>query len=169
VVAIEHIVGESLLCWLRGLQQPGGRAEGPRCVLVTDRLCPLDLMAAVSGGVMAVLPRHETGSKVLIDVVRSVGNGAGRLSTALQGELLDQIERMRCEVLEPNGLTVLGLEARERQILSGLADGLGTDEIGVLLECSERTVKTTLYQLMARYNLNTRAHAVAYAMRAGVV
>jgi DNA-binding NarL/FixJ family response regulator len=169
VVAIEHVAGDSLLCWLRGLQQPGARAEGPRCVLVTDKLRPPDLMAAVGTGVMAVLPRLETTSKVLVDVVRSVGNGAGRLSTALQGELLDQIERMRCEVLEPNGLTVLGLETRERHVLKGLSDGLGTDEIAVLLGCSERTVKTTLYELMARYNLHTRAHAVAYAVRAGVV
>ena len=50
-----------------------------------------------------------------------------------------------------------------------VAEGFGTEEIAAKLCYSERTVKNVLYGLMTRCGLNNRAHAVAYALRAGAI
>jgi DNA-binding NarL/FixJ family response regulator len=165
VVIVEEFAGDDVFAHLREL-----RTESrPHCVLVTDHFRAADLMTAIECGVVAVLPRQETGDAELVSVVLSVSRGAAHLSPTLQGVLLAQLERMRRDVLEPNGLTLSGLASRERDVLRLVADGLGTDEIACELAYSERTVKNVLYGLMSRFELNTRAHAVAFALRAGVI
>ncbi|HEV7979116.1 response regulator transcription factor [Amycolatopsis sp.] len=165
VVVVEEFAGDDVFAHLRDL-----RTEArPHCVLVTDHFRAADLMTAIECGVVAVLPRRETGDAELVSVVLSVSRGAAYLSPSLQGMLLAQLERMRRDVLEPNGLTLSGLASRERDVLRLVADGFGTDEIASELAYSERTVKNVLYGLMSRFELNTRAHAVAFALRAGVI
>jgi DNA-binding NarL/FixJ family response regulator len=163
IVVVEDVVGDGVLSWLREA------TCDLRYVLVTDQFRPSNLLAAVDRGVMAVLPRRRLHPGQLVAAVISVGNGGAHFSSALQGELLGRLDTMRREVLEPNGFTMSGLSARERSLLRGLAEGLRTDEIATEIGCTERTVKTLLYQLMARHKLNTRSHAVAYALRAGIV
>jgi DNA-binding NarL/FixJ family response regulator len=165
VVIVEEFAGEEVFAFLRET-----RTESPPYyVLVTDHFRASDLMAAVECGVVAVLSRRETGDAELVSVVLSVSRGAAYFSPSLQGTLLSQLERMRRDVLEPNGLTLSGLASRERDVLRLVADGLGTEEIATELAYSERTVKNVLHGLMARFGLNTRAHAVAFALRAGVI
>ena len=82
----------------------------------------------------------------------------------LLGTLLDQVKRLKQQVPISNGL-----EPREIDVLRLLADGLGTHQIAEKLCYSERTVKNVLHGIMTRLNLRNRAHAVAYAMRAGLV
>jgi DNA-binding NarL/FixJ family response regulator len=169
LVVVEEYTGDEVFAYLREVR--GEPAEGvpPRCVLVTDHFRTGDLMTAIECGVAAVLPRSETGDTELVSTVLAVSNGAAFLPPTLQGLLLAQLDRMRREVLEPHGLTLSGLAARERDVLQLVAEGFGTEEIAVKLAYSERTVKNVLHTLMTRYGLNTRAHAVAYALRAGVI
>ncbi len=47
--------------------------------------------------------------------------------------------------------------------------GLENAEIAQRMQYSERTVKSILYALMERLQLRNRSHAVAFAMRAGVL
>ena len=138
-------------------------------MLVTDDFRTVNPLIAVECGVAAVLPREGLRPARLVQAVLAVHSGAAHLPPAMQGQLLTELARMRRDVLEPNGLTMTGLGARERDVLRLLAEGLGTDEIATKLAYSERTVKYVLHGMMTRYNLNTRAHAVAYAVRAGVV
>lgn len=168
LVVVEEYAGDEVFAHLREVRE---EAEGvpPRCVLVTDHFRAGDLMTAIECGVAAVLPRSETGDAELVSTVLAVSNGAAFLPPTLQGLLLAQLDRMRREVLEPHGLTLSGLAARERDVLQLVAEGFGTEEIAVKLAYSERTVKNVLHTLMTRYGLNTRAHAVAYALRAGVI
>jgi len=168
IVLVEHAVGDTAFSWLRSVRQSSRRDRAPRCVLITDQFRPSSMLVAVSCGVMAVLPRQELHPGQVGAAVVSVSQGGAHFSSALQGELFEQLDQMRRDVLEPNGLTMSGLGTRERDVLKGLADGLLTDEIAQEIGCSERTVKTVLYGLMARYNLTTRSQAAAYAVRAGV-
>jgi DNA-binding CsgD family transcriptional regulator len=62
-----------------------------------------------------------------------------------------------------------GLTERERNVLALLADGYDTGEIATQLSCSERTVKNVLRGIMIRHDLKHRAHAVAFAVRAGAL
>jgi DNA-binding CsgD family transcriptional regulator len=79
------------------------------------------------------------------------------------------VERLQREVLAPRGLNSAGLSPREVDVLRLMAEGLDTVEIAVELCYSERTVKNIIYGVTTRLNLRNRSHAVAYAMRAGML
>jgi DNA-binding NarL/FixJ family response regulator len=72
-------------------------------------------------------------------------------------------------VLAPRGLTFSGLTEREVKVLRLLADGMDTTEVGRQLFLSERTVKNVVHDIMSRLNLRNRTHAVAYALRQGLI
>ncbi len=50
-----------------------------------------------------------------------------------------------------------------------VADGLDTREIALRMSYSERTVKNVLHDLTTRLQLRNRTHAVAYAVREGLI
>src|SRR5205807_879689 len=67
------------------------------------------------------------------------------------------------------GLTMSGLTEREIKVLKLLAEGMDTAEVGRELFYSERTVKNILHDVTSRLNLRNRTHAVAYALRQGLI
>ena len=62
-----------------------------------------------------------------------------------------------------------GLATREIEVLRLVADGFGTSEIAHQLSYSERTVKNVLHDITTRLQLRNRSHAVAYALRQGLI
>lgn len=50
-----------------------------------------------------------------------------------------------------------------------VAEGTELADIATKLSYSERTVKYILYGVMKRLHLKNRAHAVSYAIRAGII
>ena len=72
---------------------------------------------------------------------------------------------MRCAA----GLTFNGLATREIEVLRLVADGCDTHEIADKLAYSERTVKNVLHDVTTRLQLRNRSHAVAYALRQGLI
>jgi DNA-binding NarL/FixJ family response regulator len=72
-------------------------------------------------------------------------------------------------VLDPHGLTAAGLYTREVDVLRLLAEGMDTLEIAQRLNYSERTVKNIIHGVLSRLKLRNRSHAVAYALRNGVM
>ncbi|SDM68577.1 regulatory protein, luxR family [Lentzea albidocapillata subsp. violacea] len=61
------------------------------------------------------------------------------------------------------------LNDRDLQLLKLLADGATIAEVAAQLFCSERTVKYALHQLLERFGLRNRVHAVAWALRSGLL
>lgn len=61
------------------------------------------------------------------------------------------------------------LTARQDSVLRLMAEGHPNADIARLLECSEHTVKNVIYEIMARLQARNRAHAVAQAVRQGLV
>jgi DNA-binding NarL/FixJ family response regulator len=144
--------------------------EGPPpCLIVTDRFDENDTLAAVQAGVVGVLPSVYATQKGLVSAVVAAAAGSAVLPRQLQSALLDQLRKLRSEVLEPNGLTLSGLGSRELDALRLVAEGLRTDEIAVKLSYSEGTVKSVLYGAIKRLGLANRTHAVAYAIRTGAL
>lgn len=91
-------------------------------------------------------------------------------------DLLAAVEAGACAVLQlqqhvpsPRGLTLGGLSARETDVLRLAADGFDTDEIARKLCYSRRTVANIVHGVITRFNLNNRTHAVAYAIRVGLI
>jgi DNA-binding NarL/FixJ family response regulator len=61
------------------------------------------------------------------------------------------------------------LNDREVMVLRMLADGSNTREIAHRLNYSERTVKAIIQDITQRFGLRNRSHAVAFALRNGLI
>ncbi|CAM5282882.1 response regulator transcription factor [Streptomyces californicus] len=72
-------------------------------------------------------------------------------------------------MLGPRGLHFTGLASREVDVLRLVAEGYDTADIATKLAYSERTIKNVLHSVMTRLQLRNRSHAVAYAMRQGLI
>jgi len=164
-VVVADGVDEETVRVLRALQRNGV----PRLVLVASFLDGNDLVAAVEAGVSGVLRRSEATLDRLLAVVRSAAAGEGTVPPDLLGRLLDQVGRLQRQVLDPRGFTFAGLSGREIEVLRLVADGHDTKEIAAKLCYSERTVKNVLHEITTRLQLRNRSHAVAYAMREGLI
>ncbi|GHH56544.1 helix-turn-helix transcriptional regulator [Lentzea cavernae] len=138
-------------------------------VLLADQFQETDVLTAVECRVASVLLRAHTTSDQLVDSVVAVTGGRAMLPAEMLGQLLDKVRWLQREVMEPRGLGAAGLTAREVDVLRLMAEGRDTAEIADELCYSVRTVKNVIYALTTRLNLRNRPHAVAYAMRAGVI
>jgi DNA-binding NarL/FixJ family response regulator len=61
------------------------------------------------------------------------------------------------------------LTPRERGVLTLLAQGLGTEQIAERLYISPKTVSTHVQRMLAKLHIHSRAEAVAFAYREGLV
>ncbi len=61
------------------------------------------------------------------------------------------------------------LSSRQKEIAQLIADGLSSEEIAERLSLSEATVKTHVRLLRERLSARTRSHAVAIALRKGLI
>jgi len=138
-------------------------------VVVATRLDDAGLLAAAEAGACAVLRRAQANPNSLLASIRSAAAGEGSLPPDLLGRLLGQVGRLQRQVLAPRGLTFSGLTDREVRVLRLLAEGFDTAEVGRQLFLSERTVKNVVHDVTSRLNLRNRTHAVAYALRQGLI
>jgi DNA-binding NarL/FixJ family response regulator len=138
-------------------------------VVVATRVDDAGLLAAVESGATGVLRRSQSSPQTLLSSIRAASAGEGSLPPDLLGRLLGQVGRLQRQVLSPRGLTFSGLTDREVKVLRLLADGLDTGEVGRQLFLSERTVKNVVHDITSRLNLRNRTHAVAYAVRQGLI
>jgi DNA-binding NarL/FixJ family response regulator len=150
---------------LRRLQRSGATRIG----LVVGLFEQSALQTIVQCGVAAVVRRAEADPDHLVHMIVAMARGEGVLPGDLLGRLLDQVGRLQRKVLDPRGLTLSTLSAREIEMLRLIAEGLDTGEIAAKMSYSERTVKNVLYELTTRLQLRNRAHAVGYAMRNGLI
>ena len=140
-----------------------------RTVLICSAIDDEALMTAVELGVSGVLRRADATADRIVHLVKAAAAGDGSLPPDLLGRLLGQVSRMQRQVLAPRGLSRTGLSDRETQVLRLVADGKDTQEIARELSYSERTVKNVLHDVTSRLQLKNRTHAVAYALREGLI
>lgn len=136
--------------------------------VVTD-LDDAGVLRAIEAGACTILRRSEAGSQQLADALVRAVDGHGSLPPDLLGSLLSQVGALQRNVLQPRGLLVSGFSEREIEVLRLLAEGLDTAEVAEKLSYSERTVKNIVHGVVTRFNLRNRCHAVAYAIRSGVI
>ena len=144
-------------------------AGGAPVVLVVDEIEQSEILKAVQCRVVGVIPSAAVTAERLRRAVATATTGGAVLSPPLVSELLIQVERLTQEVLQSGGSTHAKLTSREIEVLRLVADGLDTIEIAERLAYSERTVKNVMYGLTTRLKLRNRPHAVAYAMRTGLI
>lgn len=164
-IIVVDAMDEDAVALLRSVQRRGQC----RTVLVASALEDGDLVSAVEVGVVGLVRRAEATPERLVDVITRAASGEGSVPPDLLGRLLDQVGKLQRQVLTPRGLTFTGLATREVQVLRLVADGMSTGEIAVELSYSERTVKNVLHDITTRLQLRNRSHAVAYALRQGLI
>ncbi|MEV6525694.1 helix-turn-helix transcriptional regulator [Longispora sp. NPDC051575] len=158
-------VDDEVLRLLRSLRCGGVH----QLVVVARQLADSDLVALVEVGVGGLIRRSEATSDRLVSVIMSAAAGEGVIPPDLLGRLLSQVGQVQRQVLGPRGLTFSGLAEREIQVLKLVAEGLDTAEIALKLSYSQRTVKNVLHDITSRLHLRNRSHAVAYALRHGLI
>jgi len=157
VVAAERLTPDVVAALRRA-----GAEVGAPVVLVTQEVSEAELLTAVECRVVAIVPRGAVTGERLAHSVRAAAAGGGVLPSHLIGELLRHVQ-------PPAGRDGSGLTAREIDVLRLMADGFDTNEIAGRLCYSERTVKNVIYGVTHRLKLRNRSHAVAYALRAGMI
>lgn len=164
-VLIADQVDEATTRELRSLRKD----NHPRLMLVATSVDDAALVAAAEAGVAGLLRRCDASADNLVRTITKVASGEGEVPPDLLGHLLEQVGRLQRQVLAPRGLTFAGLTPRETQVLRLVADGHDTSEIALAMCYSERTVKNVLHDLTTRLQLRNRTHAVAYAVREGLI
>ncbi|TVT17240.1 response regulator transcription factor [Amycolatopsis acidiphila] len=145
------------------------KAAGAKLVLVADQARPAELWTAVEHGLVVLVPRAEANTTRLLQAISDAHAGRGDLPPEQLGPLLHGLSRLHHDVLAPRDLTLSGLSRREADVLRLLAEGMDTSEIAAEMTYSERTVKNILHSLLTRLGLRNRTHAVAYALREGMI
>jgi DNA-binding CsgD family transcriptional regulator len=140
--------------WQRGGALP---ADGPPTLLLIDAAA--DAAPLLAHG-HAVLPTDAP-----LEAMRAAAQAAAAGLVATTAELAAGAwRRAAAEALPAEPLT-----ARELEVLRHLARGERNREIGAALAISEHTAKFHVAQIIAKLRASSRAHAVAKALRAGLV
>ncbi len=135
---------------IRQLRQRNGR----RAILVfTTYDSDADIVRAVDAGAMGYLLKDATPDEIFT-AIRGAVQGKSVMSAPVASRLFQQL-RNPDEVLTP----------REAELLSFLTQGLSNRELGQRLFISEATVKTHLAHIYAKLGVETRAAAIATAIR----
>lgn len=165
IVVVVDCVDDNALRELRNIK----RTTSARMVLVASHLDDQHLVSAAECGVAGIIRRTDATPERLTNVIRAVARGEGSVPADLLGRLLEQVGRLQGQVLGPLGLNVNGLAEREIEVLRLIAEGHETADIAAKLSYSERTIKNVLHGIISRLHLRNRAHAVAYALRQGLI
>jgi DNA-binding NarL/FixJ family response regulator len=143
--------------------------SGLRVAVVARSLDEHGAMRAVEAGAVALMRACEATSDRLLGLVRSAERNEGMVPADLLTQLLRSMNGVHENVLRPRGLTFSGLTERELDVLRLVADGHDTREIASELCYSERTIKNLLQDVTRRFGLRNRSHAVAFALRQGLI
>ncbi len=147
----------------------GFTADSCQAVVVATTVDDFGLLAAIESGASSVISRRDISCEGLVAAVTLAHKGNGALTPQLLGVLLSRLSVTERNFIRSTGKIVQGFTEREIEILRLLADGLDTTEIALELAYSERTVKKILHDVTTRFQLKNRCHAVAYALRNGVI
>ncbi len=150
---------------LKALQRNGV----PRTMLVLGTIDDGVVVAAAEAGVSGLVRRCEATADSLTRHIRKVADGGGVVPADLVGNLLGQVGRLQRQVLAPRGIHFSGLTEREIDVIRLVSEGYDTAAIAKQLCYSERTVKNVLHEVTSRLQLRNRSHAVAYALREGLI
>jgi DNA-binding NarL/FixJ family response regulator len=172
VVALERVTDESLRV-VRALRRQAGPEtdpgrSGPAVVVVVGDCEEAEIVEAVAAGISGLLRRSDASPSQLAVAVQAAAAGQGCLPPDMLGRLFDQVVRLR-DTASGAVSPVAGLDERELTVLRLVADGFDTRQIADSLAYSERTIKGILQEVTRRLGLRNRSHAVAYAVRQGLI
>lgn len=164
IIVAAPTLEEAVAAW------PARRTSSGRWLLVAERFSLSGVIRAVQAGAYAMLRAREITSRQLAAAVQAAHRGDGRMPHEVLLRLLGRAASRSADVPTPRtGAVSQPLTARQRAVLVLMAEGLQNADIAQALCCSEHTIKNVIYDLTARLQVRNRAHAVACAVRGGII
>jgi DNA-binding NarL/FixJ family response regulator len=163
LVVIADEMSDQVLDLLRAQRSEPGR---PEVVLVASDFTPAEALHAIAAGARGLVRRREADASRLARAVIAASGGDCTVPPDMLSLLLDHraAGSAGCFTWPDSGLS-----EREHAVLNLIADGRETDEIARELCYSARTVVGVVHDITYRFRLRNRAHAVAYAIRTGLL
>lgn len=127
--------------------------SGQAILVFTTYDSDADIVRSVDAGAMGYLLKDAAPAEIFA-AIRGAVEGRSVMSPPVASRLFQQL-RNPDEILTP----------REAELLSLLTQGLSNRELGQRLFISEATVKTHLAHIYAKLGVDTRAAAIATAIR----
>jgi DNA-binding NarL/FixJ family response regulator len=124
-----------------------------RCIILTAYNDDDAVLAAVVAGAAGYVRKDVTGS-ALVDGIRAVAAGRSLLDPGLIARVAQHLRQAQAG--DPR---LSGLSARERDVLTLVADGLTNREIAARLSLAEKTVKNYVSSVLAKLGLHSRTQA----------
>lgn len=129
-----------------------------RVLLYTGVVDPETLTAAMDCGATGFALKSSDPAELLV-AIQAVADGGGFVDPRIRRVLLARETTNRISVLSE----------REREVLDLVADGLTGEQIAERLFLSPETIRTHLRNAMNKLEASTRAHAIAIALRQGLI
>jgi DNA-binding NarL/FixJ family response regulator len=149
----------------------------PKVVLVASRFDEEGVVAVTAAGVTEFLRRADATSNRLGQVIHDVDESGCRLPEGLRRRAATACPPDPAptviDLTESGGggvaTVAAALSVREAEVLRLVSDGYDTTEIAEKLAYSESTIKGDLAKVMDRFRARNRCHAVAIAVREGLI
>ena len=125
------------------------------------------MLQALKGGARGYLVKDMPFPQ-LVDSIQAVAGGGAALSPQMAGKLFDVCRQLlrHQELLQARKPTLTG---REIEVISLVAAGKTSREIGDELYISENTVKNHIRNILDKLGLHSRNEAVLYAIRENLI
>lgn len=164
ILVLADRVTEETLVLMRRIATRTARRD-IRFVLVCDGRVASRLVRVSSIGLISLISRQGCDHQQIIRAIHKVAEQQLDLPAVTPSEMVRHVH------LDGEGPATAParLQSREIEVLRLIADGLDTVEIARRLSYSERTIKNIIHGLITRLGLRNRPHAVAYALRSGLL
>ncbi|MFJ3661541.1 response regulator [Streptomyces sp. NPDC090119] len=123
------------------------------------------VFGALRAGAAGFLLKNAEAQELLA-AVRAVARGEGVVAPAVTRRLIAEFAGQPPRTGDRAVLDAL--TPREREVLTGVGEGLSNAEIGARLEMAEGTVKTHVSRMLAKLGLRSRVQAAVLARELGM-
>jgi NarL family two-component system response regulator YdfI len=146
---------------IEAIRQIKARYPDLEVVILTTYDDDQDIVQGLRAGARGYLLK-DSGREALFDAIRAAARGESLLPSSV-------IEKVIAHLSEPRTAKTEALSEREQEVLTFLAQGAANKEIAHRLHITERTVKAHVTSIFNKLGVNSRAEAVAVAMRHGLL
>lgn len=141
--------------------------EGTKIIVLTTFELDAYVFDALRYGASGFLLK-DTKPAELLQAIRLVANGEALLSPSVTRRLVHEFVTQSPRPAKPHPYLHL-LTAREREVVSVVAEGLSNDEIAERLVISPATARTHVSRAMTKLGARDRAQLVVIAYQSGLV
>jgi two-component system, NarL family, nitrate/nitrite response regulator NarL len=153
---------------LRELAAAPGLASGLRAIVLTVAIEKNQIVEALQLGARGVVLK-DGATELLIKAIRTVVAGQYWVGRESVGDLVEYLRIILPQAAGKREEAPFGLTQREREIISGIVEGLTNREIAEKLSIAEETVKHHLSSIFDKTSVQTRLQLALLAVRHSLV